>query len=62
MKATVDDTLCSDCGVCSDTLPEVFGTNDDGKTVVLVDPIPEEHEDATRDTADSCPMGAIVLE
>jgi ferredoxin len=62
MKATVDDTLCSDCGVCSDTLPEVFETNDAGKTVVLVDLIPEEHEDAARDTADSCPTGAIVIE
>lgn len=62
MKASVDESLCSDCGVCVDTLPEVFGTNDAGKTIVKVDPIPEEHEDATRDAADSCPMGAIAVE
>jgi ferredoxin len=62
MKATVDDTLCSDCGVCSDTVPEVFATNDAGKTIVKVDPVPEECEDATRDAADSCPMGAITIE
>jgi ferredoxin len=62
MKASVDESLCSDCGVCVDTLPEVFGTNDAGKTVVVVDPVPEDHEDAARDAADSCPMGAIAVE
>ena len=62
MKATVDESLCSDCGVCVDTLPEVFGTNDAGKTVVIADPVPEEHEDACREVADSCPMGAIAVE
>ena len=62
MKATVDESQCSDCGVCSDTLPEVFETNDAGKTAVKVDPIPEEHEDACREAADQCPMAAITIE
>jgi ferredoxin len=38
----------------------VFDWNDDGKADVIVDPIPEEFEDAANEAKDGCPTEAIV--
>ena len=62
MKATIDDSLCTGCGVCADDLPDVFEMNDEDMAVVKVDPIPEDLEDAAQEAADNCPCGAISIE
>jgi ferredoxin len=62
MKATVDQDSCAGCAVCVDVAPEVFEMNADDKAIVKVDPIPEEHEDACRESADQCPSEAIKIE
>lgn len=61
MKVRVDPDLCTGCGVCVDTCPEVFELRDD-ISVVLVDEVPEEHADAARDAADACPTEAITVD
>jgi len=61
MKAKVDPELCTGCGVCVDICPEVFDVQND-VTVVLVDPIPSEHEEAVREAAEACPTEAIIIE
>lgn len=61
MKAKVDPELCTGCGVCVDICPEVFDVQDD-VTVVLVDLIPSEHEEAAREAAEACPTEAIIIE
>ena len=60
MRLIVDQDLCISCGLCIDTCPEVFDWNDDGKADVIVDPIPEEFEDAANEAKDCCPTEAIV--
>ena len=63
MKAKVDDTLCSGCGVCIDICPEVFDMNDDGDLVIVtVETVPVDAEDNCRDAADQCPCEAIEVE
>ena len=62
MKAIIDDSLCTGCGVCADDLPDVFEMNDEDMAVVKVDPIPADMEDACQETADNCPCGAIAIE
>lgn len=62
MKASVDADLCAGCGVCVDVCPEVFEMNDEDVAVVLVEIVPEEHEEACQDAADQCPSEAIVIE
>jgi ferredoxin len=62
MKASIDDSLCTGCGVCADDVPEVFEMNDSDMAIVKVDPIPADLEDATAEAAESCPCGAIVIE
>jgi ferredoxin len=61
MKVRVDAELCTGCGVCVDTCPEVFELRDD-ISVVLVGEVPQEHAEAARDAADSCPTEAITVD
>jgi ferredoxin len=61
MKVTVDKSLCSGCGVCAETCPEVFELGDDGLARVLVETVPSNMESACRDAADECPMEAIRI-
>jgi ferredoxin len=60
MKVRIEDT-CTACGLCVDTCPEVFEMGDD-MARVIVDEVPEEHEDAVQQAADECPVEAIVVD
>jgi ferredoxin len=60
MKAEVTDE-CIACGLCVDTCPEVFEMGDEFAEVI-VDLVPEEHEEAVRQAADECPTEAIIVE
>ena len=60
MKVKIEDT-CTACGLCVDTCPEVFELGDD-MAQVIVDDIPEEHEDAVQEAAEECPVEAIIVE
>jgi ferredoxin len=61
MKATVDQDLCTGCGLCVDTCPEVFDMDEDLATV-KVSQIPEDAEQSARQAADECPADAITIE
>jgi ferredoxin len=61
MKATVDKELCTGCGVCVDTCPEVFVLDDDTARVI-VNEVPEEAEESCKEAAESCPVDAIAVE
>lgn len=52
---------CIACGLCVDTCPEVFEMGDQ-YAQVLVDVVPEEHEEACRQAAEECPVEAILIE
>jgi ferredoxin len=62
VKATVDETLCSGCGVCEEVAPDVFTMNDAGLVDVKVNPIPDDLLASAQEAADGCPSGAIVIE
>lgn len=62
MRVYVDPDLCSGCGPCIDTCPEVFDLNEDGMAFSKVDEVPEEYFDTCKEAADSCPSEAIVIE
>ena len=61
MNIVVDESLCSACEVCSDTCPEVFEMNDEGMVSLLMNPVPEEHQEAAQEACDGCPSEAIVV-
>ncbi len=60
MRVKIEDT-CTACGLCVDTCPEVFELGED-IAQVIVDDIPEEHEDAVQEAAEECPVEAIIVE
>jgi len=62
MKAIVDADLCTGCGLCVETCPEVFEMGDDDVAVVIGDPVPAEAEDTCRQAADDCPVEAIRVD
>jgi len=62
MKASVDPNLCTGCGLCVETCPEVFKMGDDDVAVVILDQVLPEVEDTCREAADDCPVDAIVIE
>jgi len=62
MKATVDQGLCIGCGICEGIVPEVFTLQNEPYAEVLLDPIPEEYQDAVREAVEECPETAISIE
>ena len=60
MRVKIEDT-CIACGICVDTCPEVFQMGDELAEVIL-DEVPAEFEDAVQQSADECPVEAIIIE
>ena len=60
MKAIIDQDLCTGCGLCPDTCPEVFEMSGD-TAKVIVDTVPEKSEDTCREAAENCPVEAISI-
>jgi len=62
MKAIVDKDLCTGCGLCEGTAPDVFSLANEPYAEVILDPIPEELWEDVRMAAEDCPEGAITIE
>lgn len=62
MKAVVDQETCIGCGLCISICEEVFQFGDEGKAHAIVDIVPSELEDASKDAELSCPVSAISCE
>jgi len=61
VKAVVDRELCTGCGVCADTCPEVFVLDDDTARVI-VNEVPREARESCKEAAESCPAEAITIQ
>jgi ferredoxin len=55
---SIDQSLCSGCGICVDACPEVFVWGADGKATVLKQ---EDETGRLEEIADQCPTDAIQL-
>ena len=62
MKPVVNHTLCEGHARCEETVPQVFQVNDDDKSQVLVEAVPEELRDRVEVAVRVCPRQAISLE
>lgn len=63
MKAFVDKNTCIGCGVCASIASSIFALADDGLAEnVLGEEVPVDLEGAAQEAAESCPVGAIVVE
>ncbi|MCM8760172.1 MAG: ferredoxin [Candidatus Omnitrophica bacterium] len=61
MNVRIDDSLCTGCGLCVDTCPEVFEMPEAVSTVKSP-VVPEELADKVKEAAESCPVEAIIIE
>ncbi len=59
MEVKVNDD-CSACGICEDICPEVFELGDEIEEV-KVNPVPAEHEEKVRESAEECPTESIII-
>lgn len=61
MRTVVDPDKCIGCGICEGIVPEVFSLLNEPYAEVLLDPVPEEYQEATREAAEECPEEAISI-
>ena len=63
MRVRVDDSRCTGHQMCAIAAPEVFGADDYGNAIVLIEgEIPAELEAKARRAEGNCPERAIHLE
>ena len=61
MQVSVDADLCTGHGRCYALAPDVFGTDDYGHCVILIESVEGEQVDQARLGAENCPERAITL-
>lgn len=61
MKVSIDADLCTGCGLCTDSVPDVFTLGDDVAEVSNPE-VPANLEDAVKEAAEDCPVEAILVE
>jgi ferredoxin len=60
MTVKIDDSACTGCGLCSDSVPDVFKMGDDIAEVIKAE-VPSDLEADVKDAADNCPVEAIII-
>ena len=60
MKVTVDKDLCTGCGLCVDSCPEVFELKDDFAQA-KIENVPSNLESQVKEAAENCPVEAIKI-
>jgi ferredoxin len=61
MKVRIDPDLCTACGLCTDSVPQVFKMGKDAAEVINPQVAPDL-EKAVKDAASDCPAEAILIE
>jgi len=61
MKVKIDADLCTACGLCTDSVPQVFKMGKDVAEVINAS-VPANLEGAIKDAVGDCPAEAILIE
>lgn len=61
MRVTVDGSKCHGHQMCAIASPAVFGSDEWGNAVVLLDPLPADLAASVRRAEANCPERAITL-
>ncbi len=58
-KLVVDKDACISCGACYEDAPELFESDDEGKSIVIKQPESKKEIKKAKESPDSCPTQAI---
>lgn len=61
MRIVGDREICMAAGICVMTADTVFDQDDDGRVVLMTDPVSAEDEATTRNAVRMCPSGALSI-
>ena len=61
MKVSIDQELCTGCGLCAESVPEVFEMGDEFAVVKKPD-VKGSLAEQVSEAADDCPAEAIIIE
>ncbi|MCI0474569.1 MAG: ferredoxin [Ignavibacteria bacterium] len=59
MKVTVDKSLCTGCGLCTDNCPEVFEMQGDTAVAKIQVVTGQDVVNKVKEAAENCPVEAI---
>ena len=63
MKVIIDADLCTGCGLCEETCPDIFKLNeDDDVAEITKNEYDENDEECIEEAIESCPTEAILTE
>ena len=61
LKVTVDRNICAGHALCQARCPEVYGADELGYCVILMEDVPDSLREQVELGAKSCPEGAIKV-
>lgn len=63
MKVIIDEELCTGCGLCEETCPDIFKLNEDKDVAEVTKTDYDEYdEECIQEAIESCPSEAISTE
>ncbi|MCG9479175.1 MAG: ferredoxin [Actinomycetota bacterium] len=63
MEVRIDEELCTGCGLCEETCPDIFKLNEDKDIVELIKTdYDESDEECIQEAEESCPTEAIIVD
>ena len=63
MEVRIDEELCTGCGLCEETCPDIFKMDEDKDIAVIVKTDYDEYdEECIQEAVESCPSEAITAD
>jgi ferredoxin len=63
MEVRIDEELCTGCGLCEETCPDIFKMDEDKDIAILIKTDYDEYdEECIQEALESCPSEAIITE
>lgn len=63
MEVRIDEELCTGCGLCEETCPDIFKMDEDKDIAIIIKTDYDEYdEECIQEAVESCPSEAIITE